>query len=137
MRKYYKKFKSFLVALSVFVITGIFFCSSPVICLAEDTEKIDINAISGFGKNYTVDEEGKFDVDGVMVSGGSMYNITVEGEAIQAWSSGFRSRSWSGRTLKKLLNDPTTFFYQKASGTADKAEFKDKVEFKRPNGVNQ
>ena len=76
-------------------------------------------------------------MDGAMVSAGSVYNITVDGEAIQAWSGNYKSRTWKDKELIKLLNDPTTFFYEKVSGTPDKAEFTNKVEFARPNGETQ
>jgi|GEM_PF-2770488 len=108
-------------------------CSVP--CLAADSKtKIDLGAISSFGKDYSNDDKGKFEISGVMVTGTSMYNITVDGDAIQAWCGELKGRTWRDQELKKLLNDPTTMFYGKVSGDLESAEFKDKVEFARPNG---
>ena len=124
--------------LAAALVTGLCFINSTALCLAADNdEKVDLSAISGFTNTYTVDKDGKFEIEGAMVTGGSVYNITVDGEAIQAWSSNYKSRTWEKKQLKKLLNDPTTFFYERVSGTPDKAEFSNKVEFARPNGVNQ
>ena len=103
-------------------------------CMAAEEKKADLSAISGFGKGYTQDEKGKFEIEGVMVTHGSMYNITVDGESIQSWCGEQRGRFWDGEPLIDLLNDPTTLFYGKAEGTKKSSEYSDPVEFARPNG---
>ena len=138
MKRENKAFRSFAAIMAAGLVMGSCLTGGNTACLAADNaEKADLGAISGFGKNYTVDKDGKFEMDGVMVSAGSVYNITVDGEAIQAWSGNYKSRTWKDKELIKLLNDPTTFFYEKVSGTPDKAEFTNKVEFARPNGETQ
>ena len=135
MRYFVKKYRSLLFSLIALVIAGSYTASCSLPCFAaDDKNKVDLSAISGFGKDFTIDDKGKFEISGVMVTGTSMYNVTVEEGALQAWCDTLKGRTWRDRELKTLLNDPTTFFYEKVSGDAESAEFKNKVEFKRPNG---
>ncbi|MBQ4483080.1 MAG: hypothetical protein II966_07605, partial [Lachnospiraceae bacterium] len=134
--------KSFVVYYNIILLTSIitfiscFFCAGKVTdCFAEE-KKADISAISGFGKNYSVDQDGKFEIEGVMVVGDTIYNITAGDDMIQSWTGKYKGRYWSGDALKELLDKPETLFYGKVSGTKDKAEFSNEVKFTRPNGQN-
>lgn len=103
-------------------------------CLAATTKKADLGAISGFSNSYTSDDKGDFEIGGAMVAAGTIYNISVEDGAIQAWCDKYKGGKWKDKQLIDLLNQPTTFFYEKVSGNADTVEFTNKVEFTRPNG---
>lgn len=134
MRRHDMRKKLLLTILSALVVLGSFGRISTVSCLAEDEKKADLGAISGFSNSYTKDDKGKFEMEGVMVSDGSVYNITVDGEKIQAWCGKLKGRTWSGKTLIELLDKPTTLFYDRVEGTYDSAEYSGPVEFTRPNG---
>ena len=122
------------IVLGTAIVMGIYGSIDTVSCIAADEKKADLSALSGFGKNYTSDEKGKFEVEGVMVVGDSMYNITVEEETIQSWCGERRGRSWTGQKLIDLLNKKTTLFYGSAKGDKQSTEYSDPVEFARPNG---
>ena len=99
----YNRIKKSLTVLTAFLLIGLCFVNNRTVCMAADnSDKADLSAIRGFGKNYTVDKDGKFEIEGAMVTAGSVYNITVDGEAIQAWSSGYKSRTWKEKELTKL-----------------------------------
>jgi hypothetical protein len=135
MRHFGKVYRSILCSLIALVIAGSYTASCNVTCLAaDDKNKVDLSAINGFGKDFTIDDKGKFEISGVMVTGNSMYNVTVEEDTLQAWCDSNKGRTWRDKELKNLLNNPTTFFYEKVSGDAESAEFSNKVEFQRPNG---
>lgn len=131
----YKRIKAALLALTAAALSVFFLVFETEVFLAEE-KKADISAISGFGKNYSIDKDGKFEIEGVMRTGDTIYNITVEDDMIQSWTGKYKGRYWSGDDLKELLNKPETLFYGKVSGTKDKAEFSDAVKFARPNGEN-
>ena len=130
MKRQYRISKLTAIVLSIVMALGL----NTASCMAATEKKADISAISGFGKGYTVDDKGKFEIEGVMVTQGSMYNVTVDGESIQSWCGKSRGRFWDGQELIDLLNDPTTLFYGKAAGTKKSTEYSDPVEFSRPNG---
>ena len=120
---------------SIIMVLAAYIVMLAMPCMAaETTTKADLSAISGFGKNYTSDTEGNFEIEGVMVVYGSVYNITVEDGKIQAWSGKYKSTTWRGDTLVDLLNDPRTLFYGSVKGNEKSAEFLNKVEFTRPDG---
>ncbi len=102
--------------------------------LAATAKKADLGAISGFSNSYTSDDKGNFEIGGAMVAADTIYNISVEDGAIQAWCDKYKGGKWKDKQLIDLLNQPTTFFYEKVSGNADTVEFTNKVEFTRPNG---
>lgn len=122
------------IVLGLVIALGMLGSIFPIPCMAAEEKKADLSAISGFGKGYTQDEKGKFEIEGVMVTHGSMYNVTVDGECIQSWCGERKGRFWDGEPLIDLLNDPTTLFYGKAEGTKKSTEYSDPVEFARPNG---
>ncbi len=130
----FHRIRTVITAFVILITLGISAAAYTVPCAAAEEKKADISAVSGFGKNYTMDDKGKFEIEGVMVTNGSIYNITVDGDNLQAWCGKYRGRTWGGQQLTDLLNDPTTVFYEKAEGTKDSAEFTNKVEFARPNG---
>lgn len=102
--------------------------------MAETEKKADLGAISGFGNNQTSDEKGNFEIDGVMVSKGSIYNVTVDGENLQSWCGKLKGRKWFGQELIDLLDDKDTFFYDNVKGNKRSSEYGSKVEFARPCG---
>ena len=127
--------KLLAVALCTILAAGLYGNISTSPCFAADTKKVDISALSGFGKNQSENKEtGEFEIEGVMVTGNSMYNITVDGDNIQAWCGELRGTTWGGKQLETLLNNRTTLFYGSVKGKKDSAEFSDPVEFTRPNG---
>ncbi len=122
-----------LLTSAVTLMSGFFCTGNFTTCLAEE-KKADISAISGFGKNSSFDKDGKFEIEGVMVVGDTIYNITAGDDMIQSWTGKYKGRYWSGDDLKELLDKPETLFYGKVSGNKDKAEFSNEVKFTRPNG---
>ncbi len=127
-----KRSKAFRILICMIIMIVMSAGALTVPCMAEDS--IDIGAISGFGNDFSIDDEGKFEISGAMVSNGLLYNISTEDGGIRAWCKKSKGRLWKDKELKDLLNDKTTFFYEKVSGTPDSAEFSNKVEFARPNG---
>lgn len=130
-----EKMKKILtIAICILMTAGLYGKTSAT-CFAAEEKKADISALSGFGKNYTENKEtGEFEIEGVMLYYGSIYNITVDGDNIQAWCGDLRSNTWGGKRLERLLDDPNTLFYGSVKGKKDSAEFNDPVEFTRPNG---
>ncbi|MCR5410803.1 MAG: hypothetical protein K6E90_07465 [Lachnospiraceae bacterium] len=134
MRRHDITHKILLLIMSAFLVLGSFGRLSTVFVMAAEEKEIDISALSGFANSYTKDEKGKFEMDGVMVSDGLVYNVTVDGNKLQAWCGKFKSRTWSGDALIDLLDNPSTLFYDKVTGTRNSAEYTGPVEFTRPNG---
>ena len=128
MRRKCKKYICAVVASALFSVT--FITQS----LAATAKKADLGAISGFSNSYTSDDKGNYEIGGAMVAAGTIYNISVEDGAIQAWCDKYKGGKWKDKQLIDLLNQPTTFFYEKVSGNEDTVEFTNKVEFTRPNG---
>ena len=134
MRRIDIRHKILLLVMSALLALGSFGRISAVSAFAAEEKKADISAISGFTNSYTKDEKGTFEMQGVMISDGLVYNITVDGDSIQAWCGKLKSRNWSGRELNDLLDKPSTLFYDRVTGTRSSAEYTGPVEFTRPNG---
>lgn len=131
----YRGIRTGLKGLGIIGMLVAFIVMPAVPCMAaETTTKADLSAISGFGKNYSSDAEGNFEIEGVMVVYDSVYNITVEDGKIQAWSGKYKSTTWRGNMLEDLLNDPRVLFYGSAKGDEKSIELLNKVEFTRPDG---
>ncbi len=130
MRKTYGRIKAILMALCLLAAAEAYVVPG----MAATEKKADLGAINGFGKNQTIDDKGNFEIEGVMVSKGSIYNVTVDGDNLQAWCGKMKGRTWFGQELIDLLDDKDTFFYDNVKGSKRSSEYGNKVEFTRPCG---
>ena len=102
--------------------------------------EVDLSAISYFTNTWTKTEDGHTE-QGVMITDGYSYNITVSDGKIQAWtySNGqmLKGRSWEGAALVKLLNDSSTSFWdiREYNEETNTSTVSGRRNIKRPNGA--